>query len=256
MTIDWTALSAVSAAFLASLVEVVEAFTIVLVVGVVRGWRPALLGTAAGLAALVALVLALGPLIESVPKHLLQIVMGILLLLFGLRWLRKAMLRSLGVIDLHDEDKAFGKETGLLRGEIALHQARADWIAGLAAFKAVLLEGLEVVFIVIAVGAGQGAGHSQLWPASLGAALACALVLLVGALVHRPLSQVPENTLKFGVGVMLSAFGVFFAAEGLGAAWPGADFAILPLGLAFLAVGVGTVRLLDNRPAGQIGRPS
>ena len=248
--IDWTAASAVSAAFLASLVEIVEAFTIVLVVGVVRGWRPALLGTAAGLALLVVLVVALGPLIEGIPKHLLQIVMGILLLMFGLRWLRKAMLRSLGVVALHDEDEAYGKETRLLEGEIAAHKSRGDWIAGVTAFKAVLLEGLEVVFIVIAVGAGQGAGRSQLWPAGIGAALAAALVLAAGVALHKPLSQVPENTLKFGVGVMLSAFGVFFTAEGLGADWPGADFAILPLVLGFLAVGTGAVRLLDAKGAG------
>ena len=249
--IDWTAASAVSAAFLASLVEIVEAFTIVLVVGVVRGWRPALLGTAAGLIVLVVLVATLGPLIESVPRHLLQIVMGVLLLLFGLRWLRKAMLRSLGAIALHDEDQAYGKETRLLEGEIAAHRNRGDWIAGVTAFKAVLLEGLEVVFIVIAVGAGQGAGHSQLWPASIGAALACVLVLAIGAALHKPLSQVPENTLKFGVGVMLSAFGVFFTAEGLGADWPGADFAILPLAIGFLAIGIGAVRLLGANGAGR-----
>lgn len=244
MIIDWTAASAVSASFLASLVEIVEAFTIVLVVSVVRGLRPALLGTLAGLVALAALVLALGPLIERAPKQALQVAIGVLLLLFGLRWLRKAILRALGVIALHDEELAYGKETRLLQSEIAAHEAKADWIAGLTAFKAVLLEGLEVVFIVIAVGAGHGAGASQLWPASLGAALACVLVLGIGVMVHKPLSQVPENTLKFVVGVMLSAFGAFWTAEGLGGEWIGGDVALLFLAAAFLAVGLGAVRLL------------
>ena len=240
MLMNWTALSAVSAAFFASVVEVVEAFTIVLAVGLVRGWRPALVGTGAGLALLALLVLALGPLLERVPIHLLQIAIGILTLLFGMRWLRKAILRSLGKIALHDEELAFGKETKLLQGEIAARQAKADWIAGLTAFKAVVLEGLEVVFIVIAV----GSGHNLLVPAAIGAALACALVLLVGAFVHKPLAQVPENTLKFGVGIMLSAFGVFWTAEGLGANWMVADFAIVLLALGFLAAGAGCVRLL------------
>ena len=237
---DWTALSAVSAAFFASLVEVVEAFTIVLAVTLVRGLKPALIGTLAGLALLALLVVALGPLLERVPIHVLQIVIGVLLLLFGLRWLRKAILRSLGKIALHDEELAFGKETRLLEHEIAAQQTKADWIAGLTAFKAVVLEGLEVVFIVIAV----GSGHGLLVPASLGAALACALVLLAGVFVHKPLSQVPENTLKFGVGIMLSAFGVFWTAEGLGANWVVQDFAIVPLAIGFLGVGAGCVRLL------------
>ena len=238
MILDWTALSAVSAAFLASLVEVVEAFTIVLAVTFVRGFKPALVGTAAALALLGALVLIFGPLLNRVPIHVLQIIIGILLLLFGMRWLRKAILRSLGKIALHDEVVAYAKEAKLLQSEIVAHESRADWIAGLAAFKAVVLEGLEVVFIVIAVG---GAGNGLLVPASIGAALACALVLLAGMLVHKPLSQVPENTLKFGVGIMLSAFGVFWTAEGLGADWVVADFAIVPLALGFLATGWGCV---------------
>ena len=253
MAMDWTAISAVSAAFLASIVEVVEAFTIVLAVSVVRGWRPALLGAAAGLALLTALVLAFGPLLERVPIHVLQLVIGVLLLLFGLRWLRKAILRSLGEIALHDENIAFGKETSLLASDMAARRAQADWIAGLAAFKAIVLEGLEVVFIVIAVGAGHGAGRSQLWSASLGAALACVLVLGIGFVVHKPLSQVPENTLKFGVGVMLAAFGVFWTAEGLGGQWPGQDFIILPLALGFVTVGLASVRVIGARIQAGLG---
>ena len=207
-----TAAPAISAAFLASLVEVVEAFTIVLAVATLRGWRPAALGTAGALAVLGAIVLALGPLLDRVPLQLLQLVIGILLLLFGIGWLRKAALRAAGVVPLHDEDAIFAAETVHLGEEARRRRTSLDWIAGITAFKAVLLEGLEVVFIVIAVGAGRG----LLGPASLGALAACALVLVAGAIVHRPLSRVPENTLKFGVGVMLSAFGVFWTGEGLG----------------------------------------
>jgi uncharacterized membrane protein len=229
-----TAAPAVGAAFLASIVEVVEAFTIVLAVGTIRGWRPALMGTAAGLIVLAALVLALGPMLGRIPLSVLQVVIGVLLLLFGMRWLRKAILRAAGVIPLHDEAAAFAAETANLEDGTRRHGARLDWIAGATALKAVVLEGLEVVFIVIAVGAGRG----LLWPASLGALAACALVLAVGAAVHRPLARVPENALKFGVGVMLSAFGVFWTGEGLGIAWPGSDLALLAFVGCFLLVSV------------------
>src|SRR6202795_3242381 len=146
---------AVGAAFIASLVEVVEAFTIVLAAGTLRGWRGAIGGTAAGLAALAVIVVALGPLLDRVPLHLLQLVIGVLLLLFGMGWLRKAVLRSAGIIPLHDEDAAFATETAGRREQARRHEARLDWLAGLASFKAVLLEGLEVVFIVIALSAGR-----------------------------------------------------------------------------------------------------
>src|SRR5712672_4521008 len=187
---------AMTAAFLASLVEAVEALTIVLAVATVRGWRPAGLGALAGLAVLVAIVVALGPLLDRVPLHLLQFVIGVLLLLFGMRWLRKAILRSAGVIPLHDEATAFAAETAELREQARRNQARLDWIAAPTTFKAVLLEGLEVVFIVIALGAGRG----LLVAASAGAVAACLPVALVGLIVHRPLARVPENTLKFAVG--------------------------------------------------------
>ncbi|MCR4269345.1 COG4280 domain-containing protein [Nitratireductor sp. ZSWI3] len=233
--IEWsTATPAIGSAFLASVVEIVEAFTIILAVATLRGWRPAVLGTAAALAVLAAIVLALGPLLDRVPLHALQLVIGVLLLLFGIGWLRKAALRMAGVIPLHDEGAIFAAETAHLGEEARRHKTSLDWIAGITAFKAVLLEGLEVVFIVIAVGAGRG----LLWPASLGALAACALVLLVGAIVHRPLSRVPENTLKFGVGVMLSAFGVFWTGEGLGIEWPGADLALFVFAALFLATGL------------------
>ena len=238
--VPWSvAAPAVIAAFLASLVEVVEAFTIVLAVGTLRGWRPAWLGTFAALAVLCLLIIVLGPLLDHVPLHALQLVIGILLLLFGMGWLRKAILRSAGVIPLHDEDAIFASEAAQLNAEGKKRQSQ-DWIAGLTAFKAVLLEGLEVVFIVIAVSAGRG----LLLPASLGALAACVAVLVVGVIVHKPLSRVPENTLKFGVGVMLSAFGVFWTGEGLGVDWPGHDLVLLAFAAVFLSVGVVTALLL------------
>jgi len=223
---------AITAAFLASIVEVVEAFTIVLAVGTVRGWRPATLGTFAGLAGLTVLVVTIGPALDRLPLHWLQLFIGVLLLLFGMRWLRKAILRSAGIIPLHDETAAFAAETAQLKETALRRGTRLDWIAGITAFKAVLLEGLEVVFIVIAVGAGRG----LLWPAALGAAAACALVLAVGIIVHRPLARIPENALKFGVGVMLSAFGVFWTGEGLGIPWPGNDLALVAFIAIFLLV--------------------
>jgi len=247
---DWThATPAISAAFIGSFVEVVEAFTIVLAVGTVRGWRPALQGTAAGLALLVALVVLLGPLFSLIPLHGLQVLVGVLLLLFGMRWLRKAILRSAGIIGLHDEDKAFDKESSQLRQEIAAHAAAADWLAMATAFKAVVLEGVEVVFIVLAVGAGNG----MIVPASLGALAAALVVLLIGLAVHKPLAQVPENTLKFVVGVMLSAFGTFWVLEGLGGSWPGADAAILALAIGFALAALGAVRWIKSQRAATEG---
>lgn len=229
-----TAWPAIAAAFLASFVEVVEAFTIVLAVGTFQGWRPALLGTGAGFALLAALIVVFGPLLGLIPIHVLQFFVGVLLLLFGMRWLRKAVLRAGGIIALHDETLAFAAETAQLQEKAWRQKNRADWIAGLTAFKAVVLEGIEVVFVVIAI----GAGHGLLVPASLGALAACAIVLLIGAVVHRPLSRIPENALKFGVGVMLSAFGVYWTGEGLGISWPGHDLAILVFAALFLVTGL------------------
>lgn len=244
--LEWsTAGPAIGAAFLASLVEVVEAFTIVLVVATLRGWKPAVMGTGAAIFVLAAIVVVLGPLLDQVPLHLLQLVIGVLLLLFGIGWLRKAALRAGGVIPLHDEDAIFAKETADLSAEVARQKTSQDWIAGIAAFKAVLLEGLEVIFIVIAVGAGRG----LLWPASLGALAACILVLLIGAIAHRPLARVPENTLKFGVGVMLSAFGVFWTGEGLGVDWPGHDLALFVFAALFLVTGLVSARLVRQPEA-------
>jgi uncharacterized membrane protein len=243
---NWAqAMPAVSAAFLGSFVEVVEAFTIVLAAASVRGWRPALRGAFAALAALVVLTAALGPLFSAIPLHPLQILVGVLLLLFGMRWLRKAILRGAGVLALHDEDKAFRDETAALQGEARAHARGADLIAALAAFKGVLLEGVEVVFIVIAVGAGNG----LLVPAGLGALAACAAVVLIGFVVHRPLARVPENALKLAVGVMLSAFGAFWTGEGLGLDWPGGDLAIPGFASGFLILALGAIAAVRVRSA-------
>lgn len=221
----------VAAAFMASTVEFVEALTIVLAVGVVRGWRSALLGTAAGLVFLGILVAVLGKSLTGVPLPVLQLVVGTLLLMFGLRWLRKAILRASGVLALHDEAKAFARETESLRRHGGA-PAGVDKIAFITTFKAVVLEGLEVVFIVIAL----GADGRFLVPAAVGAGLALAVVVLLGLALHRPLASVPENTLKFAVGVMLSAFGTFWAGEGMGLKWPGHDAAIFGLIAGFLVL--------------------
>ena len=232
-----------AAAFLASLVEAVEALTIVLAVAIVRGWRPAGLGALAGLLVLAFIVAILGPLLDHVPLRLLQFVIGVLLLLFGMRWLRKAILRAAGLIPLHNEAMAFATEAAGLREQARRNEERLDWLAAIATFKAMLLEGLEVVFIVIALGGGRG----MLIPASTGAVIACLAVAAVGLIVHRPLARVPENALKFAVGVMLSSFGVFWTGEGLGVPWPGADFAIVGFAAIFLAVS-GAAVALARRP--------
>jgi len=233
--------STVAASFLGSFVEVVEAFTIILAVGVTRSWRPAFAGAGLAVALLAVLVLLFGPLLRLIPVGLMQYLVGTLLILFGMRWLRKAILRAAGFIPLHDEQKAFAAETDALLRQAA--DRRADLLAGTAAFKAVLLEGIEVVFIVIAVGARPG----MLPFASLGALAACILVLLIGLLVHKPLSAVPENTLKFVVGLMLSSFGVFWVGEGLGTEWPGADLSLLLIFALLALFSLAAVRLLRQR---------
>jgi uncharacterized membrane protein len=230
----------ITAAFLGALVEAVEALTIVLAVATVRGWRPAGLGALLGLIVLCLIVVAFGPLLGLVPLRALQFTIGVLLLLFGMRWLRKAILRAAGILPLHDEAAAFAAETAELREHARRHETRLDVIAGLTSFKAVLLEGLEVVFIVIAV----GAGHGSMVNASAGALAACLLVAAAGLVAHRPLARIPENALKFAVGVLLSAFGVFWTGEGLGVAWPGADLVIAGFTGLFLIVALLTVGLL------------
>jgi uncharacterized membrane protein len=240
-----TAGSALSAAFLASLVEVVEAFTIILAVGTVQGWRPAVAGGSLGVIALALIVAAFWPLLQLVPIQALQLLVGVLLLFFGLRWLRKAILRRAGLLPLRDERAAFARQAAWLITEAGRQNTRLDWLAGVATFKAVLLEGLEVVFIVIAVGSTRG----LLWPATFGALAACALVLAIGLIVRRPLARVPENSLKFTVGAMLSAFGVFWTGEGLGVAWPGQDLALVFLAALFLLIALLTVRAVTRMEA-------
>ena len=247
--LDWpTAAPAVTAAFVASTVEVTEAFTIVLAVASVRGWRPALTGALAGLVLLAIVVAALGPVLNLVPLNALQIVVGVLLLLFGLGWLRKAVLRAAGLMALHDEDAIYQREAARIHGDTK-SGAAADGVAAMASFQAVLLEGLEVVFIVLAVGAPRAGRPSLMLPASLGALAAFIVVMAVGLLIRKPLALVPENTLKFGVGVMLSAFGVFWTSEGIGAPWPGDDWALFGLAAAFLIVALALVALARPRKA-------
>jgi uncharacterized membrane protein len=211
------------AAFLASTVECIEAATIVLAVGTIRGWRSAFAGTCLALVALVGIVVALGPAVSQLPGQALQVFVGILLLLFGMRWLRKAILRAAGIIPLHDETAIFRSETINLRLASATERYGVDPVATVTAFKAVLLEGIEVAFIVLAVSAG---GPELLSAAIIGALAAAVLVTLVTIAVHRPLARVPENTLKLAVGVVISGFGIFWTGEGLGVSWPGQDFAL------------------------------
>jgi uncharacterized membrane protein len=234
------AITAILAAFLAAIVEVTEAYTIVLAVGLSRGWRSASAGTAAALIVLALMVAAFGPLLDRIQLAALQLPIGMLLLVFGMGWLRKAILRAGGIIPLHDENAVFASEVAGLQGGVV--QKGFDTVGTLTAFQGVLLEGLEVIFIVIAVGAGRG----LLVAASAGAALACLLVLLVGAIIHKPLSRVPENTLKFAVGVMLASFGVFWIGEALSVAWPGADFALAYIAGSFLAAGLATATYLKR----------
>jgi uncharacterized membrane protein len=209
--------------FLASAVEMVEALTIVLGVGVVRGWRSPLIGVGAATIALAALVAALGPALSVVPIGTLRLVVGALLLAFGLQWLRKAILRSSGHTALHDEDEAFRRHREQAATATSERKAGLDWYAFTVAFKGVLLEGLEVVFIVISFGSAQG----RLGLAAAGAAAAVVLVTLAGVLVRGPLERVPENTIKFAVGLLLTSFGCFWGAEGAGASWPGDELSLL-----------------------------
>ena len=235
----WThALATAVASFLASSVEAVEALTVVLAVGSVRGWRDALAGAAAAILVLLATVAVFGSALAAIPLGALQLVVGTLLLLFGMRWLRKAILRAAGIIPLHDETAAFAKETEAMRQQGVA--AGWDRVAFFTAFNITMLEGAEVVFIVIAIGAG---GVGLLWPASLGAIAALLLVMLIGLAVHRPLATVPENTLKFTVGVLLSAFGAFWTGEGLGLDWPGADWSLFGLTAGFLIIALLAVPL-------------
>jgi uncharacterized membrane protein len=231
--------------FLASGVEMVEALTIVLAAGIARGWRSALAGAGTAAVVLGVLVAALGPALTAVPLDTLRLVVGWLLLVFGLQWLRKAILRAGGFKALHDEDAVFAHELHDARGAAAGGWAGLDGYGFTLAFKGVLLEGLEVAFIVLTFGSTQG----SIPLAVAGATAALVLVVAVGVAVREPLARVPENTLKLAVGVMLTTFGIFWSVEGAGATWPGED-AALPVVLLFVcACTAGFVAVLRRERA-------
>ena len=232
----------VLSAFLASAVEMVEALTIVLAAGLARGWRSALTGVGAGLLALVVIVAALGPALTVVPLSSLRLVVGGLLLVFGLQWLRKAILRASGFKALHDEAAIFSRTLDEAGGATGGARAGVDPYGFTLAFKGVLLEGLEVAFIVLTFGSAQG----SIPLAALGAGAAVVLVVGIGVAVRAPLARVPENTMKFAVGVMLTTFGIFWAAEGAGAHWPGSDGALFGV-LAFVIACSGLLVVLLRR---------
>ena len=229
------------AAFLGSAVESVEALTIVLAVGLTRGWRAPLLGTLSALGLLAVLVLVFGELIVTrVPELTLKLIIGTLIVLFGLRWLHKAVLRSAGVIALHDETRAYADTVESLRGA----REKTDWIGYTLALKGVFLEGLEVVFIVIAVGGTAGG----MGVAVIGGLLAMVVVAGAGMIVRHPLARVPENTLKYAVGIILTSVGTFWAAEGMGASWPLDFVSIVGLAILYFLASRAAVALI-RRPA-------
>jgi MYXO-CTERM domain-containing protein len=224
-------------------VEGVEALTIVLAMGITRGWRSALTGAAVATLALAAIIAALGPALTVIPIEVLRLVVGALLLVFGLQWLRKAILRASGWRAQRDEDSVFEREAAAGRTAARDMRAGLDWYGFTISFKGVLLEGLEVAFIVLTFGSTQG----SIPLATAGAAAAVVLVVAAGVVVRGPLSRVPENTLAFAVGVMLTTFGTFWGAEGVGVDWPGDD-ASLPGVLGFvLLISLGYVTTLRRR---------
>jgi uncharacterized membrane protein len=233
----------VLATFLASAVEMVEALTIVLAVGVTRGWRSTVFGIGAATLALAAVIAALGPALTRIPIDSLRLVVGALLLIFGLQWLRKAILRASGYKALHDEDAIYREELEEARQAGHVEKAGMDWYSFTVSFKGVFLEGLEVAFIVLTFGSNQG----SIPLAAVGAVAALIVVAGVGAIVHAPLSRIPENTMKFSVGIMLTTFGIFWGGEGAGVAWPGKDVAIFAILAYVVAVSLGLVSLLRGR---------
>ncbi|MCW2898462.1 MAG: hypothetical protein JWO67_727 [Streptosporangiaceae bacterium] len=237
--------------FLACAVEAVEALTIVLAAGTTREWRSTMQGMGSALIVLALVVAALGPALQLIPITALRLVVGALLLVFGLQWLRKAVLRASGHKALHDETEAYKREVAAAEGAASGGRGVVrDWYAFTLAFKGVLLEGLEVAFIVLTFGQNQG----SIPLAALGAVLAVVAVVVVGVLVRAPLARVPENSMKFVVGVMLTAFGIFWAGEGAGLAWPFKDAALLVLIPAIALYGLGCVAVFKR--AGASGRPA
>jgi uncharacterized membrane protein len=238
----------VLASFLASAVEGVEALTIVLAVGVTRGWRSPLVGVGAALVVLAVVTAILGPALTVIPINALRLVVGALLLVFGLQWLRKAILRASGYKALHDEDAIFQREVAAASTGPQVLRAGLDWYSFTLSFKGVLLEGLEVIFIVLTFGASA----NNIALAAVGAAAALLLVAATGVAVHRPLARVPENTLKFAVGLLLTSFGTFWAAEGAGVTWPASDGAIIGILVVLLVVSYGYVMLLRRQHETQV----
>ncbi len=243
-----TALPLILTVFVACAVEAVEALTIVLAAGLTREWRSTFSGLAAALAVLAAIVAVLGPTITLLPLTALRLVVGALLAIFGLQWLRKAILRASGYKSLHDEAGASLREEAAARAAGTSSRGRVhDWYAFTLSFKGVLLEGLEVVFIVITFGASQ----HNVGAAVIGAAAAVLVVAVTGTVVRAPLARVPENAMKFAVGVMLTSFGVFWGAEGAGVSWPGQDAALLVLVPVVALASLGYTVLLRRPPTVQ-----
>ena len=225
------------AVFLACVVEAVEATTIVLAAGTARDWRSAIKGVVCALVALAAIVAALGPALQAVPLRGLRLIVGGLLLVFGLQWLRKSVLRASGFKALHDEEMIYRREIAAAENAPTLHRgAVSDWYAFTLSFKGVVLEGLEVAFIVLTFGTNQ----HDVPLATIAAAAAVLVVVAAGFAVRAPLARVPENTMKFVVGAMLTSFGIFWGAEGAGARWPGSDVALLVIvpAVALFAAGL------------------
>jgi uncharacterized membrane protein len=244
------ALALVLTVFVACAVEAVEALTIVLAAGLTREWRSTFQGIGAALVALAAVVAALGPALTLIPLSGLRLVVGALLAIFGLMWLRKAILRATGHKALHDEASAYLREVAAAEAaERRSGRGVHDWYAFTLAFKGVLLEGLEVVFIVLTFGINQG----SIWLAVIGAAAAVLVVTAVGIAARSPLARVPENAMKFAVGIMLTSFGTFWGAEGAGVHWPGNDAALLGLVPAYLIVSLTYVALLRRGRAAVAG---
>ena len=230
--------------FLACAVEAVEATTVVLAMGTARDWRSALSGVAAGLLLLAAVIAVLGPAISAVPLDALRLLVGGVLLIFGLQWLRKAVLRASGHKALHDEDAVFRQQLAAAQSASAERRRLVpDWYGFTVSFKSVVLEGLEVVFIAVTFGANA----HNVPVATVAALIAIVVVAGAGIAVRAPLSRVPENTMKFVVGVLLCAFGTFWGAEGAGATWPGSDAAILVLVLLYGGVAVLLATALRDR---------
>ena len=240
------------AVFLACVVEAVEALTIVLAAGTARDWRSALLGVLGGVLVLAVTVAVLGPAVSALPLGGLRLFVGGLLLVFGLQWLRKAILRAAGLKALHDEEAIYRRELDQAAASAAGRRAFvADWYAFTLSFKGVVLEGLEVVFIALTFGSNQ----HDVALAGIAAAAAVLVVAAVGVVVRAPLSRVPENTMKFVVGIMLTAFGTFWGAEGAGARWPGGDAALLILIPAIALFAVALVALFRRTAIPAPNRP-